>query len=128
MKTPSLLKDYSRLSDPNLDFFAQSVIVSLTGNASFPTTHLTPSLLNLQRKEAYSTALEKFVTGYRTAIAVKQQARVALLTMMLNLATNLESIARGDRAMPGSSGLTPASEGENVPPPGAPTNFTIASE
>jgi hypothetical protein len=124
MKTPSLVKDYTKLSDVNLDFRAQAIIVSLTGNGYFTVT--VPPLASLiATKTAYSTSLNNAVSGDKTAIALKNQAKEELLMMIKMLALNLESQAAGNRAMLVSTGFELASEGENVPPIHAPTNFVM---
>lgn len=124
MKSYSLLIDYSRLSDTNLEFKAQGVILSLTGNANFPTTM--PTLTDFTAvKDAFSTAMENALDGGRTAIALKNQARSELLNSMRFLAINVDSQALGDRAKLLSSGFDLASGGENVPPLSAPAEFKL---
>ena len=125
MRSAKLVKTYSRLSEANLDFKAQMVIVNLTGNPSFPVT--TPTLADFTlTKEAYSQALQNCADGNRTAIALKNQAKDELLSAMRILATNVESLAQGDRAKMVSSGFELGSDGENIPPIGVPENFVIA--
>lgn len=124
MKVSSLVTDYSRLSDTNLEFKAQAVIVSLTANANFPTTM--PALTELTAlKAAFSTALENALDGARTAIALKNQARSELVNCLRFLSVNIESQALGDKAKLLSSGFDLASEGENVPPLTPPAEFKL---
>ncbi|HEY0668654.1 MAG TPA: hypothetical protein VGD22_10785 [Sphingobacteriaceae bacterium] len=124
MKTPTLVRDYARLSDANLDFKAQAVIISLTGNAYFPTT--VPSLTDFTTvKTDFSTAMNNAVSGDRTAIALKNQAKSVLTEAMRLLAVNIEFLAKGDRAKLVSSGFDLAADGENVPPLAAPADFKI---
>ncbi len=124
MKPASLLKDYSRLSDTKLEFKAQSVIGRLTTNTSFPET--TPTLVVFSTAHsAFSSAMDQAVSGDRTAIALKNQARAKLLSAMKQLALNIESLAPGDRAKLMSSGFDLASDGESVPALVAPTEFKI---
>jgi hypothetical protein len=125
MKTPKLVKDYSRLSEANLDFKAQMIIVNLTDNPHFPVT--SPTLANFSViKNEYSAALQNSAEGAKTAVAIKNQAKTTLLQNMRFLAANIESLAQGDRAMLVSSGFELATEGENIPPLAAPTNFAIS--
>lgn len=125
MRVPSLVKDYSKLSDSNLDFRAESVILSLTGNANFPET--VPTLANFTATHtAFVTALQNTVTGGRTEIALKNEARGELIAAMKQLALNIESLAPGDRPKLTSSGFELASDGENVPSIPAPADFKIA--
>ncbi len=126
MRTPNLLKDYSKYSDNNLDHRAEAVVVSLTGNLNFPVT--VPALDNFTTvKEAFSTTLESSVDGGRTSIAIKNQARGQLLEAMRQLAMNIESLAPGNRAKLTSSGFELGSEGESAPPLSAPKNFTVSN-
>ena len=124
MRTPTLVKDYSKLSDSNLDFKGEAVILSLTGNANFPET--TPTLADFTTLHtAFVTAMQNTVTGGRTATAIKNQARTELISGMRQLALNIESLAPGDRAKLTSSGFDLAADGENVPPLSTPTEFKI---
>jgi hypothetical protein len=124
MKTSKLIRDYSKLSDANLDFKAQMIGISLNTNPNFPTTD--PTLTEFAAvKAAFTTALQNSANGDRMAVAVKNQAREELLTTMRNLATNIESQAQGDRAKLASSGFELASENESAPPLAGPTNFKI---
>ncbi len=125
MKKASLLKDYSRLSDTKLEFKAQSVTLALTSNASFPET--TPTLTVFTATHgAFATAMDQAISGDRTAIALKNQARIKLLAAMKQLALNIESLAPGDRAKLLSSGFELASDGESVPALAPPTEFKIS--
>ena len=118
------MRDYARLSDANLDFKAQAIITSLTGNTYFPTT--VPALADFTTiKTDFSTAMENAISGDRTAIALKNQARKRLTGVMRLLAVNIEFQAEEDRAKLVSSGFDLAADGENVPPLAAPTEFRI---
>ncbi len=124
MKSPKLLKDYSRLSEANLDFKAQAIINALTDNANFPVT--LPYLANFTAiKMAYSNALIESTDGNKTSIALKNQTKEELLINMKNLATNIESLAQGDKVKLVSSGFELASDGENVPALTGPVNLVI---
>ena len=124
MRFTKLIKDYSKLSEANLDFKAQSIILSLTANANFPVT--VPSLADFTLiKTAYTEALESSIDGAKLSIALKNQAKETLLTAMRNLATNIESLAQGDRAKLISSGFELGSDGENIPPLTGPVSFEI---
>lgn len=125
MKSTRLVKDYSRLSEANLDFKAQMVVINLTSNPNFPAT--TPSIADFTLlKQAYTQALQDSAEGSKTAIAIKNQTKEELLIAMRNLATNIESLAQGDRAKMVSSGFDLAGDGENVPPLGGPINFVLS--
>lgn len=124
MKTPSLVTDYSRLSDANLEFKAQAVILSLTENPAFPETN--PSFTEVSGlKTAFSTSLANALDGGRISIATKNKDRLALINCMRFLAANIESLAQGDKAKLLSSGFDLAAAGENVPPLSAPVEFKL---
>ena len=125
MKVSKLIKDYSKLSEANLDLKAQMVVINLTGNPHFPVTEPTLADFTLVRT-AYTTALHNSVEGGKTAVAIKNQARVDLLANMRNLALDIEAQAQGDRAKMVSSGFDLAADGEGVPTLAAPTNFTLS--
>lgn len=125
MRTPTLVRDYRRLSDNNLDFRAEVISLSLTDNLNFPLT--VPTLANFDLKRtAFKTAMQNISTGDRIAIAIKNQARAELLSSMKQLALNIESLAPGDRAKLISSGFEMGSDGENVPAIEVPKNFKIS--
>jgi hypothetical protein len=124
MRQTTLVRDYSRLSDANLDLRAGTVVTGLTGNPAFPVT--TPPIAEFGAlRTAYSTALAESYSGERNAIAIKNQARIDLLAAMKQLAQNLESLAPGDKVKLVSSGFELGSDGENIPPLAAPTEFSI---
>lgn len=125
MKNVKLIKDYSRLSDANLDLKAQMVIINLTGNPDFPVTEPTLADFTLV-KASFNTALQNSQEGGRTAVAIKNQARKTLLASMRNLSINIESQAQGDRVKLVSSGFDLAADGANVPALSGPLNFMVS--
>lgn len=119
-----LIRNYTKLSDAQLDVKAQAIIVSLMDNIYFPDP--TPTLAEFTAiKNTYSTALGNTVGRDRTAIALKNQARTVLLDTMKLLALNLEDTAKEDPAKLVSSGFDLSGGGENVPPLAAPSNFRV---
>lgn len=124
MKVPSLIVDYSRLSDAQLDTIAQGVITALNGNPAFPTTN-PPIDQFATTKNNFSISLSKSLGGDRTAIAVKNQCRADLLVAMRLLANDIEALCAGDRAKLVSSGFELTSDGDSVPPLAAPADFKI---
>ncbi|MHB1178391.1 MAG: hypothetical protein ACYCZO_08675 [Daejeonella sp.] len=124
MRTPTLVKDYSRLSDNNLEFRAEAIAVSLADNPNFKAT--IPTLANFTRiLAAFTSAMENINTGDRVNIAIKNQAREDLITSMKQLALNIESITPGDRAKLISSGFEIAADGDGAPSLEAPQNFKL---
>lgn len=125
MKTPNLVRDYSKLSEANLDLKAQSIILALTANANFPAT--VPTLVNFTTvKTTYSTALGRAVNRDRNFIAQKSAAKTALLLNMKLLSINIESLAQGDKVKLISSGFELTSDGEPSPAIETPTDFILS--
>lgn len=124
MKTPSLVKDYSKLSEANLDLKVQAIILALTDNPNFPTT--VPSLADFTAlKDAFSAALLAASSRDRNAVAAKNQAKAALVNAARLLGTDIEAQAQGDKVKLVSSGFTLASEG-NSPVLAPPSNFMVS--
>lgn len=124
MKFVTLIKDYSKLSESNLDLKGGKIIAALTGNTDFPTT--LPSLADFTAvKNTYSANLVAAASGDRAAIAMKNQDKDSLLGAMRMLAINLEGLAQGSTAKLASTGFDIAANGDSVPAMGAPTNFKV---
>ncbi|RYE34044.1 MAG: hypothetical protein EOP42_07820 [Sphingobacteriaceae bacterium] len=124
MKNVTLIKDYSKLSESNLDLKGGKIIAALTGNPDFPAT--VPTLADFAVvKNAYSANLVAATNGDRAAIAMKNQDRDTLLGSMRMLAINLEGLAQGNTAKLVSTGFDLAANGESVPAIAAPTNFRL---
>lgn len=125
MKNVILIKDYSKLSESNLDLKGGKIIASLTGNPDFPVT--VPSLAEFTAvKNAYSANLVAASTGDRAAIATKNQDKDSLLGAMRLLAINLEGLALGNQAKLAGTGFDLAGTGGSVPAMAAPTGFTLS--
>lgn len=125
MKFVTLIKDYSKLSESNLDLKGGKIIAALTGNADFPVTM--PTLLDFTTvKNTYSTNLVAASNGDRAAIAMKNQDKDSLLGAMRLLAINIEGLAQGNQAKMVSSGFDVAANGDSVPAMGAPKNFKVS--
>jgi hypothetical protein len=92
MKFATLIKDYSKRSESNLDLKGGKIIAALTGNTDFPVT--LPTLSDfMQVKNTYSTNLVAAANGDRAAIAMKNQDKDSLLGAMRLLAINIEGLA-----------------------------------
>lgn len=125
MKIQKLITDYGKLSDSALNFKAATVVASLTGNTNFPTT--TPDLVDFTALQtAYADALGKTTTGDRQMIALKNQAKLSLLSSMRQLATDIDAQANGDKAALLSSGFDLSSAGDLPSILSAPTDFKIS--
>lgn len=125
MKNVTLIKDYSKLSESNLDLKGGKIIASLTDNTDFPAT--TPSLADFTSiKNMYSTNLVAASNGDRAAIALKNQEKDTLLGAMRLLAINLEGLSLGNQAKLAGTGFDLASTGDSVPAMTSPTGFKLA--
>jgi hypothetical protein len=111
MKNERAIIDYSRLSSANLKLTAENVVNCLTDNPNFPTTMPTLEAFT-ELVTAFSVALDKSLSGDKVLIALKNQAKVNLLTGLRTLSTSINVIAYGNRAMLLSSGLLLAGQGE----------------
>lgn len=124
-KNVTLIKDYSKLSESNLDLKGGKIIAALTGNPDFPTT--VPSLTDFTTvKNTYSANLVAASGGDRAAIAMKNQDKDSLLGAMRMLAINLEGLSLGNQAKLASTGFDLAATGDNVPAMAAPTGFKLS--
>lgn len=125
MKIPKLILSYSKLTDAQLNLKAQTITDALTGNANFPTT--TPTLADFNLSvNAYNAALNKAATGDRQQIALKNQARLAVILALRQMALDVSSQANGDKAQLISSGFDMAKEGEGSSAIENPIEFTLS--
>ncbi|WP_299289688.1 hypothetical protein [uncultured Mucilaginibacter sp.] len=124
MKNVTLIKDYSKLSESNLDLKGGKIIAALTGNTDFPAT--VPSLADFTTvKNTYSANLVAASSGDRAAIAMKNQDKDSLLGAMRMLAINLEGLSLGNQAKLAGTGFDLAASGSSVPAMLAPTGYTL---
>ncbi|MFA6277316.1 MAG: hypothetical protein WC622_11235 [Pedobacter sp.] len=124
MKIPKLILSYSKLTDAQLNLKAQTISDALTGNTNFPTT--TPTLADFNLSVGvYNIALNKAATGDRQQIALKNQARLSLISAMRQMALDISSQANGDKAQLISSGFDIAKEGEGIGSIENPIDFTM---
>lgn len=122
MKIPKLILDYSKLSDAQLNLKAQNILDALTGNVNFPTT--TPPIADFGLLvSAYATALTKAASGDRQQIALKNEAKLALVMAMRQMALDISTQANGNKAKLLSSGFDMASTGDGITNP---IDFTLS--
>lgn len=125
MKNITLIKDYSKLNEAQLDLKGGKIIASLTGNADFPNT--VPTLHDFTTvKNTYSANLIAASSGDRSAIAMKNQDKDSLLGAMRLLAINLEGLALGNQAKLVGTGFDLAANGSNVPAMASPTGYYLS--
>lgn len=121
MNKQSVIIDYSKLPDSELDNFAQGVHNSLSGNANFTwaATVLPALLTNIV---SYRTKLEIAANGTAKDVTSKNVAKISLLDFLRTTATDVNRQANGDLLKLQSSGFkitkTPAKKGIMPKPTG----------
>jgi hypothetical protein len=95
---------FGRLSDTELDNFAQGVIDAMTGNAAFPTPPVT--LAELQTAQSDFTAkMAAAQTGGVADTAAKNNSRQSLITILRDVAAYVQIRCNNDAAILLSSGF-----------------------
>jgi hypothetical protein len=87
--------DFAGYSDPDLDEFAGNVVISLTGNASYPTPPVTLANLGTLNATFHNAVLAALPGGIQLT-AAKNAARDALLDALRKVAAYVQSIANRD--------------------------------
>jgi len=86
---------FARLSDGDLDNFAQGVIEAITGNATYPTPPVT--IVNLQAaKDDFTAKLAASQTGGQADTAAKNNSRQALLGDLRQVASYVQIRCNND--------------------------------
>lgn len=106
---------FDKMSDPDLELKARSILNAMTSNSSFPTS--TPTLATVQAAiNDYSDALAIAQTGSVYDKALKNQKKEALVVLLHNLANYVLFTAAGNELIARSSGFTIA-KSERTPAP-----------
>lgn len=117
---------FARLSDAELDNFAQGVIDSLTGNAAYPSPPVT--LTNLQAaKNDFTNKLAAAQGGGIADTAAKNNSRQTLLGMLRQLASYVQLSCNNDLAMPLTSGFQAQSTSRAQSPLEQPESLSISN-
>jgi hypothetical protein len=95
---------FTRLSDNDLDNFAQSVIDSMTGNASYPTPPVTMTALQAA-KDDLSAKLARAKTGGPPDTAAKNASRDTLENLLRQDAMYVQMMCANDMSVLLSSGF-----------------------
>jgi hypothetical protein len=95
---------FSKLSDADLDEFASNVIISLTGNPSFPTPSV-PIIALTPGQVGFHTALLAAANGGKLLTEAKNQKRGILVDMLRQEATYVQGIASQNLLILLSSGF-----------------------
>ena len=95
---------FGRLSDTELDNFAQGVIDAMTGNAAFPTPPVTLASLQTAQDD-FTSKMAAAQTGGVFDTAAKNNSRQALITMLRDEAAYVQIRCNNDPAILLSSGF-----------------------
>jgi hypothetical protein len=99
---------FTGLSDSDLDEFAGNIVVSLTGNAAFPTPLIPLATLDTAQA-AFHSALLAAAQGGTQLTATKNEARAALENLLRQEASYVQAIAGQNLSTLLSSGYEAAS-------------------
>src|SRR5271170_183362 len=111
---------FTGLSDADLDEFASNIIVSLTGNAAFPTP-LVPLATLTTAQSDFHDALVAAAGGGVQLTAVKNEKRAALETLLRQEAAYVQGVAGQNLSTLLSSGFGAASTNRTQSPLDTPT-------
>lgn len=115
---------FNPLSDPNLSSKALDIYTSMVDNANFPTP--SPAMPDvLAAINSYNESLAAAQTRDRTAVAIKNQNRAALIIILKALGRYVTFTSEGDIAMLTSSGFTLAKPREKRPDITKPENMQL---
>jgi hypothetical protein len=126
MSKPSVLIDYSRDTDLELNVFAQNVYTALNPNPNFTWDESVMPKFQTDIT-AYRTALEKAQNGSPADTAAKNAARTTLLEELKKIATEVNLQANYDVLKLQSSGLLLKKRKSKVGILPKPTGFVVRS-
>ena len=115
---------FAKLSDTELDNFAQSVIDRMTGNTSFHTPHVPTSGLQTL-KDDFTAKVSAAQAGGPAETAAKNNARQALIGALRQQAPYVEITSNGDVSQLLSSGFQARSTNRAQSPLPQPQNLSI---
>jgi hypothetical protein len=95
---------FAKLSDTELDNFAQAVIDSMTGNATYPSPPVTMAAMQTA-KDDFTSKIAAAQTGGPPDTAAKQNSRQALEGMLRQLASYVQIMCANDLALLLGSGF-----------------------
>lgn len=121
-----LTNGFDKLSDNDLEAKANSIIISLTGNADFPTP--SPTLTVLQTaSDNFTSALSVAKNGSPYEKAVKNQKRAELITLLHSEGNYVLFTCNGDFLKAKSSGFSIA-QGPTPAPPVMPASNQMVED
>jgi hypothetical protein len=115
---------FAEYSDSDLDEFTSGLIASLTGNPAFPASPVTPAELDVLQT-VFDNGLAAAAQGGTQLTAVKNAARVVLVTALRKVAAYVQSIASQDLALLLSSGFQANSTSKTQTPLATPNIIQI---
>jgi len=124
MNKIELIISYSTLKDNDVIPFTENVLQSLDGNTLFT---ITKERLDLVRAglTGYQLKLAKSKDGSKLDTMQKNESKVALTSLLDDLALDLCVQANGDRAKLATTGFTLVKEPEKGKQPSKPTSFKV---
>jgi hypothetical protein len=127
MKSPKLRLDFSKMSDSDLEAKSLAIVQAMTENAAyFPTPKPTmPDFI--ASVSGYSTQLSKAASRDKDQVALKNQLRVALESILMQVGYYVSNTANGNVAILTGSGFDMTKDPVNRPPIGAPENLTLTN-
>jgi hypothetical protein len=124
MKVLTITNGFVKLSDANLDLKANNILTAMTGNTSFPDPQPKLDILQTAITE-YETALNDCRDGDRLQVAIKNQKREALITLLHKLADYVLYKSAGDSVVAFSSGFSISKSPSPAPPITKPGNLRV---
>ena len=124
MKLLTIANGFTRQSDAGLELRATGIHTALTGNLAFPDP--SPTLDDLESAiQSFSTALINCRDGDRLKVAIKNQKREELITMLQLLGDYVLFKSAGDSVKALSSGFSIGKQPEPAPPIDKPKNLRV---
>jgi hypothetical protein len=115
---------FARLSDVELDNFAQAVVDSMTGNATYPSPPITMTNL-LAVKNDFTNKIAAAQAGGPSDTAAKNNSRQELLGILRQLAAYVQMSCNNDMALLLSSGFEAQSTNRASAPLDQPQSLAI---
>ena len=95
---------FASLPDPGLDEFASNIVVSLTGNAAYPTPLVPLATLDAAQTAFHDAVLAAAMGGLQLT-AIKKEKRAGLLDLLRQEASYVQALASQNLSMLLSSGF-----------------------
>lgn len=124
MKKTKITLPLTRISDAELEVRTLGIIAAMTGNAQFPEP--SPAIADISNSlQLFSDALALSLTKDKVKVAVKNKYRSNLAFQLSKLASYVEFIAQGDRAILSGSGFSLSAASSSSKTLAQPSSFTV---